>query len=471
MEAVSKPRRRNLWLRDTLIRSRKEAVASAVMTGTCDNYLGAFAIALKASLAQMGWLTAAPQLTGALFQLLSVWLCQGISRRRVIVASIILQAAAVFGMMTVALLTPAHSVIWLIALAVVYQATANFVQPQWRGWMGSVVPARRRGAFFAGRTRLTMITSLSVFAVAGALLGFLDQEGSVFVGFAVLFFAAGLGRAVSAWQMSRMHDPDLEEQTQSVDLRTTALRIADAFRNTTFRRYSLFVAGMQGAVALSGPFFSVYMLRDLEYSYWQFSANTGTTILTQFFTLAVWGHICDRWGNRLVMVSSSLLLPVLPALWLVSADYYYLLGVQVLSGIAWGGFTLSTANYLYDLRPPRADFASYAALQSALSAFAIFLGALSGGYIAGHLDEFMSWIPQNLMPEHTIVIIFAVSSVLRLFIVAWFIPHSKELRVRRRPDLLRVIYRISRFTPGAGIVVDWLTVTRRERDTPQDPQA
>ncbi|MDP5069315.1 MAG: hypothetical protein NWQ45_00295, partial [Congregibacter sp.] len=99
------------------------------------------------------------------------------------------------------------------------------------------------------------------------------------------------------------------------------------------------------------------------------------------------------------------------------------------------------------------------------------LGALSGGYIAGHLDEFMSWIPQNLMPEHTIVIIFAVSSVLRLFIVAWFIPHSKELRVRRRPDLLRVIYRISRFTPGAGIVVDWLTVTRRERDTPQDPQA
>ena len=46
--------RRSDWLRDTLGRSRKEAVASAVMSSACDNYLGAFAVALRASLAQMG---------------------------------------------------------------------------------------------------------------------------------------------------------------------------------------------------------------------------------------------------------------------------------------------------------------------------------------------------------------------------------------------------------------------------------
>ncbi len=46
-------------------------------------------------------------------------------------------------------------------------------------------------------------------------------------------------------------------------------------------------------------------------------------------------------------------------------------------------------------------------------------------------------------------------------IAAWFIPRSVELRVRQHPGLLRVVYRISRFTPGAGVVLDWLTVTRR----------
>jgi MFS family permease len=462
------PKRRNLWLRDTLARSRKEAFASAIMTGTCDNYLGAFAVALKASLAQMGWLTAAPQLVGAVFQLLSVWLCQHVSRRRAIVTGISLQASAVFGMMCVALWTPAHSVLWLIGLAMIYQASANFVQPQWRGWMGSVVPARRRGAFFAGRTRLTMITSLGVFAAGGALLGIFDKYGSVFSGFALMFLAAATGRGVSAWHMRHMYDPDLEQESPAVDLKATATRIRSAFAHPTFRRYSLFVAGMQAAVAVSGPFFSVYMLRDLDYSYWQFSANTGTSILTQFFTLGIWGRICDRWGNRFVMVSSSLLMPVLPMLWLGSTNPYYLMCVQVISGIAWGGFALSTANYLYDLRPPRADFASYAAVQSGLSALGVFLGALLGGYLATHLGEIQTWLPRDWQPAHSVVLIFVLSGLLRLGIVSWFIPRSEELRVRRRPDILQVVYRVSRFTPGAGVVLDWLTVTRKDRDTPPD---
>lgn len=463
MNSNATPRRSN-WLRETLSRSRKEAVASAVMTSACDNYLGAFAVLLRASLAQVGWLTAGPQLVGATCQLLSVWLCSRFNRRRAIVSGVIVQALAVFGMAATALLHPPGAVPLLIVLAVVYQAAANFVQPQWRGWMGSIVPPRRRGAFFAGRTQLTMVTSLAVFAGGGALLGLFDRVDAALYGFALLFLAAGMGRAVSAWHLRHMHDPDLHHDGQPVDLAATAARIREAFRHRTFRHYSLFVAGMQLAVAVSGPFFSVYMLRDLEFTYWQFSASTGTALLTQFFTLALWGRVCDRWGNRLVMLCSSLLLPIVPALWLISADFYYILGIQVVSGIAWGGFTLSTANYLYDLRPPRADFASYAAVQSALGAFGIFIGALAGGYLATALPSIVTLLPGEFSLPFPVLIIFAVSAGLRLVIVIWFIPRARELRVRRRPDVLRVIYRISRFTPGAGVVLDWLTVTRKPRD-------
>ncbi len=52
--------RRSLWLRETLKVSRREAVASSTMTGICDSYLGAFAIFLRASLPQMGMLSALP---------------------------------------------------------------------------------------------------------------------------------------------------------------------------------------------------------------------------------------------------------------------------------------------------------------------------------------------------------------------------------------------------------------------------
>jgi hypothetical protein len=40
--------------------------------------------------------------------------------------------------------------------------------------------------------------------------------------------------------------------------------------------------------------------------------------------------------------------------------------------------------------------------------------------------------------------------------------------VRQRPDLLKVVYRVARFTPGAGVVLDWLTVTRKNREDDHD---
>jgi MFS family permease len=455
--------RRNSWLRQTLATSRKEAVASAVMTATCDNYLGAFAVTLRATLLQMGWLSALPQLSGAAAQLLSVWLSPYFARRLVIVTGVTIQALAVFGMTLIALLNPEHSVMALVGLAVVYQVSANFVQPQWRSWMGSLVPPGRRGAFFAGRTQLTMLTVFSVFAGGGILLAAFEERGIALRGFAVLFLLAALGRSLSAWYLYRMHDPDPAHEIPSGNFTATAHRIRDAFRNRSFSHYSLFVASMQAAVAVSAPFFSVYMLRDLQFSYWLFSINTAVSIITQFFTLAAWGRVCDRLGNRIVMVTSSLLLPVVPALWLVSANFYYLCAVQVLSGIAWGGFTLSTANYIYDLRPPRANFASYAAVQSSLGATGIFLGALAGGFLATAMARYAAALPDVIQPTHPVVLIFFVSACLRLAIVCWFIPHLKELRVREHPGVMQIIYRISRFTPGAGVVLDWLTVSRKDK--------
>jgi len=455
--------RRNSALRQTLSLSRREAVASATMTGISDNYVGPLGVYLRASLAQMGWLTAAPQLTGALFQLLSVWLCPYFPRRGAIVAGTAVQAAAVLGIALVALLRPDGAVTWLIGLAMVYHACLNFVQPQWRSWMGSLVPARRRGAFFAGRTRLTMLTSFAVFAGGGALLGLFQRQELAWLGFALLFLPAAAGRGVSSYYLRHMHDPDPHHAAARTSFAGTLRRVAEAFRHSAFREYSLFFAAMQAAVAISGPFFAVYLLRDLEYSYWEFAASMGTAILTQFFTLSAWGHACDHWGNRLVMVVSSLMVPVVPVLWLFSTDFYYILLAQVASGLAWGGFTLSTANYLYDLRPPGADFAGYAAVQSALSAVGVFCGALLGGYLAGAMPGLMEQLPEGWRLQYPVVTIFALSGLLRLGIAAWFIPRSQELRVRQRPDLLQVIYRISRFTPGAGVVLDWLTVTRRER--------
>lgn len=454
-------RRSNTWLRKTLRLSQREAAASAVMTATGDNFFNAFAVHLNATVAQMGWLTAFPQLVGAVFQLVSVWLGSFCQRRALVVYSAGLQAIVVALMGLLAAVYSSQAITWLIILAIFYHGSTNLIQPQWRAWMGSIVPPRRRGAFFAGRTRLTMVVTLLMFFVGGSLLSLSESIGKSWLGFCLLFSIAALGRMVSAWLLSRMHDPDPgSHRTEAIAFIGTLKEIKQSLHEPVFRHYSFFVAGMLGMVSISAPFFSVHMLRDLEFSYLQYSLTCMASIATQFITLSFWGRFSDRYGNRLVMISTSCFLPVLPVLWIFSESFYYLLLVQVLSGFAWSGFSLSTANYLYDIRPHKTNFATYAAAQSALSAGCVFFGAISGGYLATAAPAILERLPM-LNWGSSLFLVFATSGLLRLLITLWFIPRAVEPRVRRRPELLEIVLRVSRFNSISGVVLDWLTVTKK----------
>lgn len=461
-------RSRAAWLRNTLGLSQKEAVASATMTATGDNFFNAFAIYLNASAVQMGWLMAVPQLFGALFQVLSAWLGNYLPRKPLVVITAAVQAGVVAALSILALSRTSNSVPWLIACAVLYFSCINFIQPQWRAWMGSIVPQRRRGTFFASRTRLTMIASLGIFISGGALLSLSERLDVVWLGFALLFATAAVGRWVSSRLLARMHDPDPRPHPEMrKGFLQSLMQLKASLRDKTFRDYSFFVAGMQGVVAISAPFFAVYMLRDLQFSYLQYSLNAIASILTQFLMLNFWGRFSDRFGNRLVMQFCSLLIPFMPLLWLFSSDQYYLLAVQVVSGFVWSGFSLSTANYLYDIRPHKSDFAVYAAMQSALSACAVFLGAILGGLIATVAPRIVAEISVLNGIGSPLFLVFFASFALRLAIAAWFVPRAVEPNLRKRPKLLQLVFRVSRFNAISGISLDWLSVTRR-RSEPQE---
>ena len=458
-------RRRKDHLRKTLRCSQQEAVASATMTGTSDNFLNAFAIYMQATALQMGWLTAVPQLLGGLWQIASVWLVGFFPRKPLVVATALLQAVLVAFMALLALSYGSDGggerpVFWLILLAVGYFSCHNTIQPHWRAWMGGLVPRRRRGLFFARRTRLTMVASLLVFIAGGAVLTAGETFGRAWLGFALLFGTAALGRLVSAWLLGRMHDPETAVTLQEMRLVDSWRHVRESLKEPIFRRYSFFVACLQGAVAVSAPFFAVYMLRDLEFTYLEFSLNHIASIATQFVMLHFWGRFSDRFGNHLVMVLSSCVIPVLPLLWLVSPDFYYLLLVQVVSGLAWSGFTLSTANYLYDIRPHHTNFALYAAIQSGTSALLVFFGAILGGYAARHAPDIAAVLDWGLASP--LFVVFILSAGLRIAVAASFIPLLEEPHVRRRPQLLELIFRVARFNSVSGVSLDLLSVAKKE---------
>ncbi len=442
--------------------SQKEAVASSAMTSACDNFMNAFALHLGATSIQMGFLTAFPQLLGSLMQLVSVWLGTFFTRRMLVLCTALLQTLLMSGFAVLAVKHRDDLAGDLIMLVIAYQCSSNLIQPQWRAWLGAMARQNQRGVFFAARTRLTMATSLAVFVIGGVVLTMGDIIGLAWIGFFLMFLAATVGRAFSCFYLFNMNDPVPQTVVPvSTQFYETFGIVREAFKDPVFRNYSYFVAGMQGAAAISAPFFAVYMLKVLNFSYFQYSMNLAAAIAAQFLMLRYWGRLSDKHGNRYIMLVCSAVLPALPVLWLFSANFYYLLVVQLLSGLAWSGFNLTTANYLYDIRPHHSNFATYASLQAIVTAAMVFAGGLAGGYLAALSGLLVKLTPFSLGAG--LFIVFLASGIVRAVMLFWFIPRAEEPRIRTHPQLFKLLYRIARYNSN-GVVLDWLTVTEKDED-------
>ena len=210
---------------------------------------------------------------------------------------------------------------------------------------------------------------------------------------------------------------------------------------------------MQASVAVASPFFTVYMLRDLEFSYAEFMMNTGMAVLAQFLTLNQWGRISDEFGNRRILTTAGLLVPVMPLLWLFSGNFWYLLVVQAVSGVTWAGFTLSASNFLYDLIPADKR-ATYLAAHHVFANVGVFCGAMLGGFLGVVLPQEITVFGLDAIWVSALSGVFVVSTVARLAVVLILLPRIREVRSVRDISFTQVVFRVTRVNALAGLFFD-----------------
>lgn len=435
----------------TLQHSLKDSGAFAVMTGIGETYLSAFALFLGAGTAQIALLSSVPPMLSSLVQIFSAWLGHTIGHRKLIILTgASLQCIAWLPILALPVLFPANAVPLLIIAVIIYFGGAHLAAPQWSSLMGDIVPRRKRGRFFGMRTRLvTALTFLSLMA-GGLILHLFTGRGQTLYGFGLLFVSAIIARAISVYHLTRMHDPGGHVSDMELPAsREWWVRL----RQSNFVRFSLFFALMQFAVAIASPFFTVYILRDLEFSYLQFTVITGAAVLAQFLTLTQWGRISDVFGNRRILSVSGLIIPVLPILWTFSTSTWYLIVTQALSGFCWAGFSLSAGNFLYDIIQPGRRL-SYMAMHNVLASLGVFGGAVLGGTLAATMPEHIALFGFDWRWASPLYGIFILSTIARLIVVGTFIPQLKEVRAVRPISFGQVIFRVTRVNALAGLVFD-----------------
>ncbi len=401
-------------VRKSLRLSVFDGAAYATMAGFTQNYVTPFALALKATTVQIGLLSSIPNFATAFSQLAAPYLVEKAGSRKAMIVPIVFMHAVSW--LLVFLLPYAFSgsgVWWLIGLFTISTISGVLVNPAWGSMMADLVHADIRGRYFSFRNRIMNFTVLISSLIAGLLLQLFTHN--VFIGFAIIFGGAMVSRFFSVYFVSHMYEPPMAKQNPN---EAGLFHMVTNLGSSNIGRFTVFVALIYFSIMLAGPFFSVYMLRDLKLSYLTFTLiNSSSTVATLIF-LPFWGRRADRAGNLKIMRITGCLLPIVPLFWLFGTNPLYLICVNIFSGFAWSGFDLSCSNFLYDASEP-ANRTKQIAVFNCITSVAVSAGALAGGYIAPHLPEIMGYQLRTL---------FTVSGVLRGIIVLLLLRTIFEVR-------------------------------------------
>jgi MFS family permease len=431
--------------------SVRDGMAFSVQVGAGETYFSAFALFLRATAPQIALLSTLPPLLASSAQIFSAWIGNYVGRRRLVLMGCAQQALLWLPILLVPVLFRDYAVPALLVLLALYHSANNLAAPQWTSIMRDLVSERRRGRYFAYRTRLTTITTFVSLVICGLILHELDTAGRTYLGFVVIFLIAFIARTVSVYHLTFLHEkpPTTTAPDMHIEHWWRSLKSTGAIG------FSVYVALMNAAVGISSPFFTVYMLRDLELSYFEFMVLSGTSVLAQFLMLTTWGRIADVYGNRLILMVTSVSLPFVPSLWLLSDAFWALLLFQALSGLSWSGFTLSAGNLLYEL-VPQTRRAAYVAFHNVGTAMGVFAGAMLGALLEGVLPPRTVLFGESSTLSN-LLYLFILSGLLRGVIAALLARRVRELRKPRKSlSAPALVLRVTGLNAMLGFVYDFI---------------
>ncbi|MBX3423127.1 MAG: MFS transporter [Pirellulaceae bacterium] len=344
-------------LRHNLRVSTADATSFGVMVGVGETYLPAFALAIGLGEVTAGLVGSVPLLMGGVLQAISPWILRrGVSEQVWVVGASILQGCA-FIPLFIAAIYGQMSAWGLMLCASLYWAGGLAGGPAWNSWIDKLVPKPIRANYFAGRTRASQIATCCGFLGAGMLLQIGRPGGWEIQTFAILFAVAWLARSYSVLMLASHRAPaakPLRKLLPSGIPAASATSASLAQREGSIvspRNLILYLALVQGMVQVSGPFYTPYMLKHLQLSYWAFAVLIATAFVAKIVALASWGKFAKRFGaQRLLLLGGAMIVPA-PVLWIFSSNYTWLLTVQTLSGIGWAAYELGFFLLLFDSLP------------------------------------------------------------------------------------------------------------------------
>ena len=363
-------------LKNNLKYSIIEGSFFAFMFGLGENYLSALGVFLGYSALQISILSSLPQLAGAFIQLASNSMAKLFqSMKRLVVFLSVLQSLLWIALIFIIFNTDNYALILL--WSVVYYATACAMGPVWISWIGYLVPKSIRSNYHANRNRIINTLIFISILIGGAILEIF--ESNMVLAFSIMFGVASIGRMLSVYYLNKKDDAG---NTDDGD----AYSYENILRSKTKLLFIAYNTSIHFSVMFLGPLFTIYILRTMELGYFVLTLSMAAWWIGNISSSKFWGRVGKTRGNLYLLKLTTMLMVVLPILW-ISVYYFNYEGriivsliINILAGVTFAGFGLSSFNYLYEISHEK-EVVKISSLVNCLKGIGIFVGAVIAGSI------------------------------------------------------------------------------------------
>jgi MFS family permease len=432
---LKKEKKNNLSFKELKHQARrysiKEGIFAHIQGSLGGKYISPFAIAINSSNSIVALLTAVSGLLGPLAQVFSSRLIEKYPRKKIVVMAVLFELLMWLPFIVIAILFYFNILVNLLPFLVLfsfslYVIMGNIASPAWFSWMGDIVDEKYRGRWFSKRGLILGFVA-GVFAILSAfLLNYFKSKNWTIFGFIILFFLAFITRLISWRILRKQYEPKIKLKKGYYFSFWDFLKKAP---ETNFGKFAIFRALLGFSVSISSSLLAIYLLRNLNLSYVAYMIIIFSASAFSLLVLNLWGVLADKYGNYRILVVTTIFIPIVPILWILSKNPIYMIFVpSLISGISWAGFDLSASNFVYDnvSSQKRGLAVSYLNL---LNGIGVFFGASLSAILIKYLT--VSFI-------EPLFLIYILGGIMRMGVVFWWIPKMDEIKKTKKFGSSRV---------------------------------